>query len=270
MKSGWGWLVLVFCFGFQGNISAKDLGVNDSKDGLAVVHKIFGYAVLTSPGSPIEKKLKAGDSIRAGDQIQTGQGGGLTIYFDHKKQNAVRIPAETTAVFTSIEPTNIELKNGTLLNVVDGQIEGSSWKISTPSAVAAVRGTVFIISYGTSLGDYYAATLEVPDDGKNSMIEISSLTEGGMARIVEGKEMELKMGEAIEPGLVRNLNPEKVSELKSFLNATREDRKNDPVESEGIEPPVIAEITESTCDANGRNCATKNCKMTAAGKVCDY
>ena len=134
------------------------------KDGMAKVYELQGKALITPKGSPEEKILKVGDEIHIGDSVYTEKGASLSISFDSRKQNAVRIPAETKATFTSIEPTDIKLDDGSIFNVVNGLAAGSTWKITTPSAVAAVRGTVFLVRYEAANGQMYAATVDVPDD----------------------------------------------------------------------------------------------------------
>ncbi len=238
-------------------------------DGIAKVYSVKGYAVITRQGSPIEKNLKAGDEIRAGDKVDAGKGAAVSIQFDHDLKNAVRIPAESRAVFESIEPTVIRLENGSLFSVVDGLAEGSTWKVSSPAAVAAVRGTVFIVRYGISNGDYFAATVDVPDDGKNSAIEISSLTDGGHVRITEGKALGLKKGEILGEQLIQNLNPESIKDASDFYSEILAERPEAENAAASVAEP-LAEFTERTCDASGQNCSTQTCKMTEAGKVCEY
>ena len=239
-----------------------------ARDGAATIHKVTGYAVLTKMGNPIEKDLKVGDVIQSGDQIQTGTGSALTIYFDKSKQNAIRIPAETSAVFTSIEPTSIELKSGSVFNVVDGLANGSSWKVTTPSAVAAVRGTVFMITFIG--GKFYAATLNVPNDGKTSAIEVTSIADESKVNVFEGKEVSLEKTESLSIDKVVDLHPETVSTLQSFFQEVQSERHAIEEQDGGSVPEPLAEFTETTCDASGKNCSTKTCKQTSNGEVCTY
>lgn len=189
---------------------------SSTSDGKASVYHLDGKAMITPKGNPQERALKVGDQIGIGDAVYTERGASLSISFDNRKQNAVRIPAETKATFTSIEPTDIKLDDGTIFSVVNGLAKGSTWKVTTPSAVAAVRGTVFETTYHADTKEFFAATLEVADDGKTSAIEIESLVGEGMAEIVEGKEISFKEGETPSQERVQDFTSEKMAEVQKF------------------------------------------------------
>ena len=200
-----------------------------TSDGKAAVYQIEGKAVITPKGSPVERDLKVGDEIQMGDSVYTEKGANLSISFDNRKQNAVRIPAETKATFTSIEPTDIKLEDGTIFSVVNGLAKGSTWKVTTPSAVAAVRGTVFETTYHADTKEFFAATLDVSDDGKTSAIEIESLVGEGMAEVVEGKEISFKEGEVPSQEMVQDFSAEKMVEVQHFHHevATEREKSSD-------------------------------------------
>ncbi len=249
-------------------LADSNVDASSARDGAAMIHKVTGYAMLTKKGNPIENDLKVGDVIQAGDQIDTGTGSALTIYFDANKKNAIRIPAETSAVFTSIEPTSIELKKGSVFNVVDGLAHGSTWKVTTPSAVAAVRGTVFMITFIG--GKFYAATLNVPNDGKTSAIEVKSTANENKVNVFEGKEVSLEKTESLNVEKVVDLHPETVTALQSFFQEVLSERNDVDQQDGGGVPEPLAEFTETTCNASGKNCSTKTCKQTSNGEVCSY
>jgi hypothetical protein len=194
-------------------------------DGKAYVYKVEGRALLLKEGSPVETLAKAGDLIQRGDQIVTEKNATVAIAFDMLKKNAVQIPAETRAVFSSIEPTDIKLEDGTVFSAVDGLPAGSTWKVTTPSAVAAVRGTVYLVTYEASNGDFFAATVDVPDDEKNSAIEIRPVEGDGEALVPEGKEITLREGEIPSNEMVQDLKPEAVTEVRQFFEKLRTERE---------------------------------------------
>lgn len=193
-------------------------------DGKAYVYKVDGKAVLVKSGSPIEANVKVGDLIQPGDKILTEKNASVAIAFDYLKKNAVQIPSETQAVFNSIEPTDIKLEDGSVFSAVDGLVKGSSWKVTTPAAVAAVRGTVYLVSYESSNGEFFAATVDVPDDGKTSAIEIQPIDGKGEAFVPEGKEISLREGEAPSNEMVQDLKPEVVTEIKQFFEVLKTER----------------------------------------------
>lgn len=233
-------------------------------DGKGRVYQIDGTATMTRQGSPVEEKLKVGDLVKVGDTISTNEKSSVSIAFDYLKKNAVHIPAESKAVFDSIEPNDIKLENGSIFNAVDGLTAGSSWKVTTPVAVAAVRGTVYLVRFESATGQFYAATVDVPDDGKTSAIEIQLVDSDGSANVPEGKEISLKEGEAPSSDMVQDLSPEAVAEIQQFFEQLKNERESieenieqqasdmadgempNEESAESTESEEIAESTEST------------------------
>ncbi|HRK61625.1 MAG TPA: FecR domain-containing protein [Candidatus Omnitrophota bacterium] len=196
------------------------------KDGLGYVHQVAGKAMMAAEGNPVEKKLKVGDVVKAGDQIYTEKKSSVSIVFDFLKQNAVHIPELSRAVFTSIEPNDIKLETGSIFSAVDGLPKGSTWKVTTPVAVAAVRGTLYLVRFQAESGEFYAATVDVPDDGRDSAIEISLITADNLASIAEGKQITLREGDSSGlQDMVQDLNPEAVKEIQQFFDQIKGDQE---------------------------------------------
>lgn len=203
--------------------------VESDKDEKAMVYEVEGEVLITKKGSPTEKKLKVDDEIEAGDSVYTKKGASISISFDDEKLNTVKIPADSEAIFTSIEPTTIELKDGSIFNAFDGLAEGSTWKIVTPVAVAAVRGTQFEVEYSASSGEFSTATYDDTNESKSSAVEIQSPMGGEALRIIEGKEMSFKRGQTMTQKLVKNLSPERVQRSQKMRKEIIQQRKK-PIE----------------------------------------
>lgn len=195
-------------------------------DGLARVYQVKGKAFLIKQDSPQEMPVKVGDEIKMGDVVYTLKGASVSIAFDYLKKNAVQIPQESKAFFQSIEPTDIKLESGSVFSAVDGLPQGSTWKVTTPSAVAAVRGTVYLVRFETASGEFYAATVDVPDDGKDSAIDIQLIEGDGEAFVPEGKEITLREGEPLSSDLVQDLSPEAIAQIKQFFEQLKEERES--------------------------------------------
>lgn len=224
------------------------------KDGMAKVYELHGKVVITPKGSPVERDLKVGDEIHIGDAVYTEKGASLSIGFDNRKLNAVRIPEGSKATFTSIEPTDIKLENGAIFSVVNGLAQGSTWKVTTPSAVAAVRGTVFLVRYEAANGQMYAATVDVPDDGKTSAIEIQSLDGSSVAEIIEGKEMSMKEGEAPSSEMVQELSPEAVAEVQAFFEQVAAEQAAEAVpENNDVEQKTEGDGEQKSTEESGES-----------------
>lgn len=208
-------------------------------DGKARVYKVDGNVTIISKESPVEKKLKKNATIKPGDTIRTGAGASVSIAFDESYQNAVHIPQNTQALIDSIEPTNIIIENGTVFSAVDGLPQGSTWKVTTPSAVAAVRGTLYLVSFQAADGRFYSATVNVPDDGKTSAVDIQEIVGDASVDIPEGKEITLVQGQAPDDSLVKDLDPSTLDEIIKFFEELIKLREAE----ENVAPPTSGETT---------------------------
>jgi len=186
-------------------------------DGKARVYEVQGSAFILKKGSPVEKKLKKGDVINPGDTIHTETNSKVSIAFDESYKNAVHIPQNSKALIESIEPTNIRIENGSVFSAVDGLPQGSTWKVTTPTAVAAVRGTLYLVNYQSAGGQFYAATVDIPTDEKNSSIDIQQITSNGSVNVPEGNQITLKEGEKPDIKLVQKINPAMLDEILKFF-----------------------------------------------------
>ncbi|MBI3316707.1 MAG: hypothetical protein HYZ85_01710 [Candidatus Omnitrophica bacterium] len=139
--------------GLSANAKAADLGHNAKnlsvkKDSLtdhqAVIFEVKGDVRLLKNGDGEWKKAEKGLLLEAGDQILTGEKSSLEFAYDEFFLNIVRIDEKTKAEFRSIEPTDLYMEDGTIFSALDGLGEAGKYQISTPTAVAAVRGTEFI------------------------------------------------------------------------------------------------------------------------------
>lgn len=210
-------------------------------DGKARVYIVKGDVKRAKEGSPVEKKLKKGDTIEPGDTIYTGKGATTSITFDENYKNAVQIPENSQAVIVSIEPTEIKVTNGSIYSAIDGLPQGGTWKVSTPAAVAAVRGTLYVVTFLAADGSFYAATVDVPDDGKSSSIDIQEIDGTTDANVPEGKEITFKEGETPDPSLVGDLDPSTIEEILEFFRQLQELRdQNDNNNA----PPTSGSLTD--------------------------
>jgi len=208
------------------------LGQTDKK---ARVYDVKGKVFWTKQGTPIQKKLRANDILQLGDTIQTEDKSSVSIAFDDSFMNAVHLPENTTAVLESIEPTSIRIENGSIYSAVNGLPQGSSWKVATPAAVAAVRGTLYLVRYQAANGTFYAATVDIPDDGVASAIDIQEIAGDRHADVPEGKEITLTQGQAPGQDMVGDLDPASLQEILDFFEALIEQRE---VADGGYAPPT--------------------------------
>lgn len=111
-----------FVFGFEGNVRILKRNADE--------------------WAPAEK----GQLLEEGDQILTLGGSHLDVAYDNSFLNIARIEADTKAEFRSIEPTDLHMEDGTIFSALGGLAKGSQYQVSTPTAVAGVRGTELFTS----------------------------------------------------------------------------------------------------------------------------
>ncbi len=129
-------------------------------DHQAVVYFIQGTAQILKKNTASWEALSVGTSINEGDQIRTSEASLAEVELDKFLKNTIRIEPNTLAEFASIEPTQIHLTDGTLLNMLEGLPSGSGFEVVSPTAVASVRGTIFVTSYQASVQTQKASVIQ--------------------------------------------------------------------------------------------------------------
>ncbi len=122
----------------------------------AVVVEVAGeVTLLTTPGAaPLP--LLVGAEIRTGAELRTGNGGSATLRLADGSTFLLHgdsiVIFDTLSVYgsTGMADTRLRLQRGRLDNrVTPLKVPGSRYEITTPSAIAAVRGTEFRINATT-------------------------------------------------------------------------------------------------------------------------
>ena len=119
-----------------------------------------------------ENKATVGQILQNGDIILTGNESALEVKFG--KQSAFRVRENSEVVFNLQPEFSLTLKNGKVLNILEKK---SDYKIRTPSAVAAVRGTIFFVSVLDQLKSYVCAcngTIALEDSTQNELTQLSA------------------------------------------------------------------------------------------------
>jgi len=121
----------------------------------ATVKSISGSAQIKRASQAYFKLLKKSAQIRVGDEVATREGSVLIEFAD---KSTIRLEKQSNLVFnklshfgkTGMVDTRLRLIKGSLSTEVTPLVKGSRYEITTPSAVAAVRGTKFrLISKNT-------------------------------------------------------------------------------------------------------------------------
>jgi hypothetical protein len=124
-------------------ISSDPELIESFTDHTAIVFSIEGDVQILRASFPSWQPLRMGDAIGEGDQIKTGLKAKAGLHYDLSYLNFIELDENTLAEFKSIEPTQLLLIDGLILNVLNGLPKQSSYEVSGPAAVASVRGTIF-------------------------------------------------------------------------------------------------------------------------------
>lgn len=128
------------------------------------VFDLSASATVTRDGTTLD--AYSGMKLMNGDKIKVGDEGSLCLLLDGDKYVTLETGTEICLNATGDEKnsnTKIELLQGAVLNELDSKLNGdSSYELSTPVSVMAVRGTVFRASFSKD-GDASASNLMVFD-----------------------------------------------------------------------------------------------------------
>lgn len=165
--------LLTFIFPGTGYSQQEDL--HDHK---AKIIRVTGRARILKHSTGAWQSAVKGLTVENGDQIVTQKKGVVELAYDNGLLNVGRIGQNTQAEFVSIEPTEIHLSDGSFLNLLDGLESGQKYQITTPTAVAAVRGTYFDVLYNPQNKRMDVGVFEDRNSGLGN-VEITPLGAGG-------------------------------------------------------------------------------------------
>lgn len=185
----------------------------DLQDHLARVFEIQGEARLLKHSTDSWVPLQKDMIIEAGDQIVTEAESKVKITYDDHFLNIAVIKEKSKVEFRSIEPTDVHLEDGSIFSVVE-RLNGDTYQISTPTAVAAVRGTHFSTAYDAHSGSFSVNLF--PDGGDRSHVVVTDTEQGQQGASVDLAEGEKLVAEndnvPMEQELIEPMTNEEINE----------------------------------------------------------
>lgn len=162
-------------------------------------------------------RLKANIAIQVSDEVLTRNGRALIKFADDSiliidQHSHVTFNKLTHFGETGMVDTRIRLKRGSVSTDVAPLVKGSHYEITTPSAVAAVRGTQFRLHTDTS-----GTRIEVTEG------EVSLRHAHGEQKVKAGqglsvnKQSAIVQGKILPPAPTRNFNDKVISDLPAEL-----------------------------------------------------
>jgi hypothetical protein len=153
----------------------------------AVAAFVVGTVTVERAGSPA-RPLKHKEEVMRGDVVRTGDGSMLVIQLG--RDSVIKIESDTVVSMNSImgkEGTRINLEEGRVLSRLRHLSKGTDFRIITKTAIAAVRGTEFSVSYGTkeSVVAVNDGTVEVKKAAAGKETGEGTAVEVGKAAVVD-------------------------------------------------------------------------------------
>lgn len=109
---------------------------------------VRGNVQIKSPGDEDWKKAQAGMQVNIGDSIRTARNSKADIVLDDEKKNTLALGEKTLIVLNSASAGTIDrldLSHGRVYSNMEGIKSGLSFEVNTPSAVAGVRGSTYMV-----------------------------------------------------------------------------------------------------------------------------
>ena len=214
-------------------------------DARVSVLSAIGAVSLNTPGAP----LKPGDTLGAGDRVITGKNSLAELRL--ASNSALRIYENTEFMITKneLDPAGgignaqMDVRKGKTLLLFGKLARDSSVKVKTPTAVASVRGTSFIVDVKEESGKSKGTTTLKVIDGKvrveaGKKPEENRVVEQG-ERIVLDQERVVEERKPIPARELKELKKEEEKLSEKIIEAPAEAKKEEPKQIEPLKPPVL-------------------------------
>lgn len=162
------------------------------------VISFLGNVSLTR-GVEAPRPVVLGEELKQGDRIVTGPSSFMV--FSMGDEATARIQPESDLVLTSVadlSKIDLDLAGGGVLNRVNKLAKGAGYRISTPTVVASVRGTVFSVN-----ADEGSSTVAV----KNGSVKVA----------VKKSDMNLDVNNGTTAVFTGTLTPRPIEEAETII-----------------------------------------------------
>jgi hypothetical protein len=127
----------------------------------ATISELSGQVRYKNPGDADWKSAANGTELLQGAQIFTGENSECQLIMAGNSKSVTKIKQETRAVLTSLgDSAQINITSGEVFSLFKRLDASSTFKVASPTAVAAVRGTAFSFA-AEGIGGEMNNTVEV-------------------------------------------------------------------------------------------------------------
>ncbi len=204
-----------------------------------LINFMAGDVKILTGGQAVAAKI--GDAVKQGMTVKTGPKAVVDIYFGN---NVVRILENSSVVMTELarnvadnkENSEFYVENGKMFSKVTRKlVDGEKFRVTTPTSVAGVRGTEFLVS---------------EDEGKSNIACIDGVVavkeqgsdDSTYKEVEAGKEAEVEKGKPISVADLKEQNRANIQKIKDDIKVIREDiRRKFEEQREEIRQAVVDE-----------------------------
>jgi hypothetical protein len=202
-----------------------------------IINFITGDVKIVADGKTVSANV--GDKITQGMVVKTGTKAIADIYFEG---SVIRILEKSSVVMKELvknladskELTELYVENGKVFSKVTRKLtEGEKFRVNTPTAVAGVRGTEFLVS---------------EEDGKSNIACIEGTVavkefaadDSTYVDVEAGKEANVEKGKPVSVSELKQQNLENIKRIKDEIKEIREDiRRKFEEQREEIRKAVV-------------------------------
>ncbi len=176
--------LLVFVAAF---LTSAPNSAAESRHTFTVV-SIQGSAWISHNKRDVKSSLRAGDILKPGSEIEVLQGNSVIISMDDTKENIIEIQGPSQVFISDDGISQFKVIDGKIFAFIDSLKKGRKFEVSTPVAVAAIRGTAIKVSasWGSSEFLVHEGKIEVRTLDPEGMIS------EGMLEVTEGQKVTIK------------------------------------------------------------------------------
>ena len=136
LRAGLDFVLIGFIFTVSGIVASNAYAANEAK-----ILFIAGNVEIKRNLSSTWSLAKRGEILNEGSLIRTQHGSSCELLLGDRMSSAVKLTEDSQAALTSLNPVKINLQQGNILSMVRDLKKGSDFKVISPTAVGAARGT---------------------------------------------------------------------------------------------------------------------------------
>jgi len=240
-------------------LSCKDTPKGDA---ILNVHTFFGDVKIVNAGG--ENAARVGTALKAGDAIITGDSSVADLLYG--AAGIIRINEKTSISVTQlVSPdtkgdTDLSIDRGKMFVTVSKLAKGSSFKVKSPTAIAAVRGTTFKVTTGESSSriDVLAGKVKVNPVKEGKVIEeAEKIVEVNNTVTLDVKAVE-KIIERKQEIEVAVLKTEEIKEIREEIKSMKPVQNLSPelereIEQVAVEKPEEEAVKDDSAEKREEN-----------------